>query len=255
MLVAKSRNVTRRGKGHPQRCEDESLVFSYNQIAVIIAFDGCSSGKDSYFASGLFAKLFKKIAIQHKIYLENLNENSDLEKVTYNLMELFFDELKYSFSYFVLDLSEILSTIVLSVVNLKTKKAYSIIAGDGSLYIDGKIHSINADENAPKYISYYLQSPFPDVWENNINKYNFEVQKVIAVLSDGIDSFKNYNENRYVTETEKSDIIARFFESTYLLDNAVGLARICNMIEKESNIAPNDDLSIAHITFIEDETI
>ena len=255
MFVARSRNVTRRGRAHTQRCEDESLVFSYNQIAVIIAFDGCSSGKDSYFASGLFAKLFKKIAIQHKTYLENLDENSNLRHVTYNLMELFFNELKYSFSYFVLDLSEILSTIVLSVVNIKTKQSYSVIVGDGSIYIDGIIHSINAEENAPYYISYFLSTPFADVWEYNINKYSFKVERVIAVLSDGIDSFKNYNENRYVTEAEKKDIIARFLESNYLLNNKIGLARICNMLETESNIAPSDDLSIAHITFVENETI
>ena len=89
MFEVKARKVTRRGRSHVQRCEDESLVFSYNQIGVIIVFDGCSTGTDSYFASGLFAKIFKKIAIQHKTYLENLNENSDLENVVYNLLELF----------------------------------------------------------------------------------------------------------------------------------------------------------------------
>jgi hypothetical protein len=251
MFDVKIRKTTRRGRSHTQRCEDESLVFSYNQIGVIIVFDGCSSGTDSYFASGLFAKIFKKIAIQYKTYIENINDFSPLEGVSYTLMKLFFNELKYSFYYFELDLTEILSTIVLSVVNLKTKESYSIIAGDGSIYVDGTMHTVQPNnENAPNYISYYLSSSFDDIWKNNVYKYNFKVEKTIAVLSDGIDSFKNYNENRYVNEDEKNEIIKQFFESGYLLNNKIGLSRICNIFE-DKNIAPSDDLSIAHITFVE----
>jgi len=251
MFEVKSRQVTRRGRAHAHRCEDESLVFSYNQIAVIIVFDGCSTGRDSYFASGLFAKIFKKIAIQHKTFLESINEESNLEDVVHTLIELFFNELRYSFNYFVLDLTEILSTIVLSAVNLKTKQSYSIIVGDGSIYIDGKIHTIKpTNENAPDYIAYYLTSLFSDVWKNNVYKYNFKIEKTIAVMSDGIDSFRNYDENRYITDDEKDEIIKRFFESGFLLNNKIGLARICNILD-DKNIAPSDDLSIAHITFVE----
>lgn len=258
MFEVKARKVVRRGRVHDQRCEDESLVFSYNQIAVIAVFDGCSTGTDSYFASGLFAKILKKIAIEEEGFFKQINEDSNLEDVVNVIMCSFFFELKKAKYYLKLDDSEILSTIVLSAVNLKTKQAFSIIVGDGSVYIDGKINTIHPEKNAPRYITYFLEKKYEDFWKENINKYTLEVKDTIAVMSDGIDSFRHYSENRYVNDAEKADIIYRFLKSKYLLDNKVGLARICNILDSE-HLAPSDDLSIAHITFVEipeqDETI
>jgi hypothetical protein len=250
MFDAKMRRTTRRGRAHTQRCEDESLVFFYNQIAVLSVFDGCSDGDDSYFASGLFAKILKKIAIQNKVYFESLDENSDLESVMYTIMDWFFNELKYSFDYLKLTIKEALSTIAVSVVNIKTKNSYSVIIGDGSVYVDGMMNSIKPKDNAPDYITYYLTSTFFNIWNNNVYKYSFKIKNTIAVLTDGIDSFKDYNENRYLNSDEKKEVIYQFFESGYLLDNKIGLARICNILDGK-NIAPSDDLSIAHITFVE----
>jgi len=258
MFEVKARKVVRRGRAHDQRCEDDSLVFSYNQISVIAVFDGCSDGTDSYFASGLFAKILKKIAIEEENFFKQINEETSLEDIVNVIMCSFFYELKKAKYYLKLDDSEILSTIVLSAINLKTKQSFSIIIGDGSVYVDGEINTIQPEKNAPRYIAYFLGKKYEDFWSDDVNKYKAKVKDTIAVMSDGIDSFRHYSENRYVNETEKADIIHRFFKSGYLLDNKVGLARICNILDSE-HFAPSDDLSIAHITFIEipeqDETI
>ncbi len=251
MFETKIRKVVRRGRSHTQRCEDESLVFSYNQIAVIAVFDGCSDGTDSYFASGLFAKILKKIAIEDKGYFETVNEGTNLENVVEYIICTFFHELNKATSYLKLDYSEILSTIVLSAINLKTKQSFSIIIGDGTVYIDGEINTIHAEKNAPQYITYFLEKNYEDFWKENVNKYKAEIKDTIAVMSDGIDSFKNYSENRYINEIEKTDIIHRFFKSKLFIGNKIGLAKICNILEEFSHIAPSDDLSIAHITFVE----
>lgn len=252
MFEVKIRKLERRGMAHEQRCEDDSLAFSYNQIAVLIVFDGCSSGTDSYFASALFAKIFKKIAIEGKGYFESLNENSHLETIAYTIIHWFFEELKYVVNYLELDISEVLSTIVFSLVNIKTKKSYSVIFGDGSIYVNGETFSVHAENNAPNYIAGHLNEQFYDVWENNCAfKRNFDVKETIAVLSDGIDSFRSYREGRYVNDIEKEDILYRFFRSGRFLDSKIGLAKICNILDSEKHIAPSDDLSIAHITFVE----
>jgi len=251
MFKVKVRKVVRRGRSHDQRCEDDSLIFSYNQIAVIAVFDGCSDGTDSYFASGLFAKILKKIAIRNREYFEKINQDSNLEDVVHNITRLFFDELKHTIAYYELDNKEALSTIVLSAVNLITKQSFSIIIGDGSVYVDGDIYTVQPEKNEPQYIAYSIKRDFEDFWGKSVNKYTFTIKDTIAVMSDGIDSFKKYNENRYVNEIEKADIVYRFFKSRLFLSNKIGLARICNILETEERIAPNDDLSIAHITFVE----
>ena len=87
-------------------------------------------------------------------------------------MRRFFDEIKHLKNYLELDESEILSTIVMSVVNLNTQNSYSIIIGDGSVYIDGIMYSVKTEKNEPKYIGYFLNEEFEHFWGDHVFKYS-----------------------------------------------------------------------------------
>lgn len=51
------------GEFHPVFCEDFNVVEKLSENWMLIAvMDGCSSGKDSHFASALFGEIIKKIA-------------------------------------------------------------------------------------------------------------------------------------------------------------------------------------------------
>jgi len=203
----------------------------------------------SYFASGLFATLFKKIAIHHADFFSTEEDPAAIAKF---LIRTFFAEFKSAVSYLELNIAETLSTIVYSVVNIETKEACSVMIGDGTVYVDGKIETEKPENNAPQYISLFFHKSFEELWEEDVFCYNHTVEKTISVMSDGIDSFRNMKENRFVTDEEKEYIVEILLKNEKFFKNAIGMARKCNILENEK-LVPSDDLSIARLVFFENE--
>ena len=201
----------------------------------------------SYFASGLFATLFKKIAIHHADYFRS---EDDVVAIGTFLLRTFYIELKNAISYLELDLAETLSTIVFAVVNTKDKEAYSIMVGDGTTYVDGKIFTEKPLNNAPLYISFFLDKGFDNFLKENVFKNYHQVEKTISVMSDGIDSFRNLKENRFINEEEKEEIVDFLLKDEKLFKNSIGMARKCNILETKK-LVPSDDLSISRLIFFE----
>jgi len=255
------RNVIRRGLSHELNCEDEALSSIFNSsLAIMAVFDGCSKGTKSHFASGLMARILKKIMIQDKSYFEQVASERELKEVVKYITRRLFLELRTTTAYLELTMSEVLATMVLAVVDLNKKTGFAIMIGDGSFYVDGVLENIDCPNNAPNYLAHYINNDdFETVWkEAVVYSKEFVVNETVAVLTDGIDSFYINNEGRYVTDSEKEIIVERLLKSDYLLKNKVGLARICNIlqdgveIEKDvvKKMQPRDDLAISRLTFI-----
>jgi len=248
-MTAIARIVTRKGSSHAHRCEDESFSFTYGNITVLMVFDGCSSGVKSYFASGLFAKLFKKIAIHHADYFTKHDDVYDISKF---LLRTFFAELKSAMSYLELGVAEVQSTIVYSVINTDTKHSNSVMIGDGTVYIDGKIETEQPEGNAPRYICYFLDLDFEQLWSQEVFEYYHKVEKTISVMTDGIDSFKE--KNQFISQEQKDQIIHSLLEDEkfFTTGNEIPLQRKCNILEN-AGLIPSDDLAIARLVFLETE--
>jgi len=146
---------------------------------------------------------------------------------------------------------EVLATIVMAVVDLEKKKAFVAMIGDGSIYIDGEMHTVDCPGNAPMYLAAFLdRENFKDVWEEALvfsGTYTFN--ETIAVMTDGIDSFFNKKDNRYINDEEKEMVINQLLKSNSF-KNEIGLARICNILQTYNHFEPKDDLSISRLTFI-----
>lgn len=99
--------------------------------------DGCSSGKESYFASTLYGKSLHK-SCRALLNMKEIRPDFDLELMdkkavgSFILIQLFEDIKKIKRTLF-LDIKEILSTLILLVFDLKDNSAWINVSGDGLL--------------------------------------------------------------------------------------------------------------------------
>jgi hypothetical protein len=237
------RTLLRRGSEHKDFCEDNYLTMEKDNQIFMIAFDGCSSGKESHFASALFSKLFRKLI--NETYLI-----SDLEALSKALFRRFYNELTVLKGNLDLGIEEILSTILFSVYNIKNKELFLVISGDGAYCINENITKIEAEHNAPDYISYYLSSSF-DIFWSSLKKEIFTDVKDFSLISDGIFSFQMNNKglNRPVTDKEQDVIKDSLLVDKYLKSNTAMLARKINILKGKftEELSHYDDLTIVRL--------
>jgi hypothetical protein len=61
----KIHSFIKKGTAHPNFYEDFLLTFEItSKYSLFAVMEGCSSGKESHFASAFFGKIFKKIALK-----------------------------------------------------------------------------------------------------------------------------------------------------------------------------------------------
>ena len=186
----KIKELITRGDGK-LRCEDEIFTFQNDKFTVCALFDGCSSGIDSHYAS-TYHKYLIKDACDDEILWE------DPEYISYNIIRFVYDEL-YNLPY--QRGVEMLSTIVLLVVNHETEEYFIVFAGDGVACIDGKIVNVHdADGDSVWYLS-NVYNPYNvnnmgikeafDNYYDTLKKLSGKGFNNISISTDGIDTFKN----------------------------------------------------------------
>lgn len=235
------REVCRRGKDHHNFCEDSSLVFQDDDYIHIAVFDGCSTGKDSHFASFFFSRMLRK-TIKESLLADR---NEFLMSKTKRIFESFYNNLKANKKFIDISTIEFLSTIVYMLIDKKTSTGFGLIIGDGSIYVDGKcLLDVDPPGNAPDYLAYYLErdNTFDFMW-NCIPTIGVTCEmKEIAVTTDGIKSFKALEGSVSLKNIEENLLIDKRFIG---LD--VMLERKCNILENIQKTVHTDDLSIIRV--------
>ena len=120
------------GQFHTQHNEDYLLATSIGDNKQIIAvMDGCTMGIESYFASTLMGKLLRRIA-------KEIGYRSFAEKRQFDLPFLLKETLRQLFSQlqklqYQIDLKreELLSTLILGIIDNQDSKAEILTIGDG----------------------------------------------------------------------------------------------------------------------------
>ena len=102
--------------------------------------DGCTMGDDSYFASKLIANILRKIGREcyYKEYLSG--EMLHLSKQLKQICKRLFEELVFLKNHLQLEVNELLSTVVLGVVDIEKKTAEIIVIGDGVIVYKTLLH-------------------------------------------------------------------------------------------------------------------
>ena len=151
MRIYKTLNI---GDFHTNNCEDflvvEQIATNEKLIAVL---DGCTMGTESVFASFLYGKILRNIS-KKEFYKEFVtNEPIDLKSKLKEVIKQLIDETKSIQSQLGLDRNELLSTLIIGIINTKDSNAEFLTVGDGLICNDGEIIEYEQDDK-PDYLGY-----------------------------------------------------------------------------------------------------
>jgi len=165
--------------------------------------DGCSSGTDSHFASGLVAKVLRRIAKQTNLRSFAERTEPTTEGLLRETLRTLFADLQRLNADLDLAYDELLTTLMLAVVDQRERNAEIIVIGDGVVACDEEIVEF-LQENKPDYLGYYLTEDFDDYWATLKQRVTARDFLDLALASDGVFSFRAFSHDSYrpVTEDE-----------------------------------------------------
>jgi len=212
------------GNFHTNHCEDFLISEQIRSSGYLIAvMDGCTMGKESVFASMLIGKILKNIAKEHFYQDFIKNESLDLSICLKEILQKLFLQLKISKNVLGLETEELLSTLIVGVIDTNTLNAEFLTIGDGLICYDNEVVEYEQNDK-PDYLGYHLHENFDRWYTSQRQRLSVTGFKDLSICTDGIFSFKNFrNKNN---RKEESEIIE------YLLANQEG-CKYDNFLEKK----------------------
>jgi len=242
MRIYKTLNI---GDFHTNNCEDflvdEQIATNEKLIAVL---DGCTMGTESVFASILYGKILRNIS-KKEFYKEFvMNEPLDLKSKLKEVIKQLIEETKLIKSQLGLETNELLSTLIIGIINIKKSKAEFLAIGDGLICKDGEIIEYEQDDK-PDYLGYHLTDDFDKWFDSQNQKLSVSGFKDLSICTDGIYTFKNLEDK---TKQKPEDEIIQHL----LIDNENSefdnfLDRKIRFLREKWNHIVTDDLAIIRI--------
>lgn len=232
------------GEFHTNFCEDFFVNEQIGEHKTLIAvMDGCTMGTESTFASMLLGKLLRHISKQRYYQEFIIGQFEDLKTDLKDVLKSLLTELKQIKNSLGLEINELLSTLIVGIIDNKTNKAEFLTIGDGLIYVDGQSFEYEQNDK-PDYLGYHLSKDF-EMWyssqEQRLSLSNF---KDISICTDGIFTFKNLkNASNQMTEETIIDYLLKdseWKEYDNFLDR-----KIRDLIGKEHIVT--DDLAIIRV--------
>ena len=236
--------IRRIGASHINHCEDYTVSEQIGENRYLLAvLDGCTMGDESYFASTLFGKLLRKIAKEafYKEHLENLRPT--INELIRWILERLFSEISQAKNLLQLERNELLSTLILCVMDEKDRIGKIVCVGDGVVVVDDKIIEYDQD-NQPDYLGYHLQEDF-STWYGQLDQV-LEVKDFerISLSTDGILTYSG-GEERAIGE-----IMHYLLIDDSEINNERLFSKKLRTIEKEWGMENFDDIGIVRINII-----
>lgn len=140
---------------------------------------------------------------------------------------------------------EILSTLILGIIDLMDKSAELVIVGDGFIHVNGENIEYEND-NKPDYIGYHLKMDKHLWYQTRTKKLTVNNLKNLTISTDGIYTFKNFDGQSY-DQISQEQIMAKFFEYENDLDNLNKLKKTMIEIKNKNGLMPSDDLTMIRV--------
>jgi len=234
------------GEFHVNHNEDYLVSAETGKTRRLIAvMDGCSSGTDSHFASTLIGKLLRKISKQEAYREYAKKETKELKDQLEFISLQLFEELSNLNRQLDLKSDEILSTLILAIIDTDQKAAEILIVGDGLIHLNGKNIEYEND-NKPDYIGYHLNMDKHLWYQTRSEKLSVEQFEDLTISTDGIHTFKNFDGKNY-QKLSQEEIMNKFFVDITELDNPNKLKKSLIEIEKSNGLKPSDDLTMIRV--------
>ncbi len=184
------------GDYHTNHCEDYFTIVPLGSDRHLCAvMDGCTMGKDSYFASTLVGKLLKKIAKErsYQQFYEKLPK-PPIEDELKSILQQLFAEVKTLKNQLFLETNDLLTTLILMILDRETQTGIVFAIGDGVVCINGKL-TVFEQDNKPDYLAYHLNESFEE-WYNNNQHQKLHIDSIqdISIATDGIETFASVAE-------------------------------------------------------------
>ncbi len=242
MRIYKTLNI---GDFHTNHCEDflvdEQIATNEKLVAVL---DGCTMGTESVFASILYGKILRNIS-KKEFYKEFVtNEPLDLKTKLKDVIKQLIEETKSIKNQLGLEINELLSTLIIGIINTKDSKAEFLAVGDGLICKDGEIIEYEQDDK-PDYLGYHLSDDFDKWFGSQSQKLSISGFNDLSICTDGIYTFKNLeNKTKQKSENEIIQYLLVDNENSEF-DNF--LDRKIRFLKDEWNHIVTDDLAIIRI--------
>ena len=234
------------GDYHINHCEDYLFTGNIGDDKVLCAvMDGCTMATDSYFASTLVGKLLRKITIE-KGYSELYNLatiSNDIDNYLKSILRELFKELIIIKNQLLLERNELLTTLIILLIDKKTNRGIVLVVGDGLVNINGQMTEFDQD-NKPDYLGFHLAEDFDTWYDNQKQKIFFDQIEDISIATDGIFMFEK------VKKVENTDSI-NALEYLILDKTELDLEEMLNFklkkLEHNFGLKPTDDLAIIRL--------
>jgi hypothetical protein len=201
-------------------------------------------GTESVFASILFGKILRKIA-KSMFYQESFIFNeANLKTLLKTIIKELIDETKLVKNQLGLETNELLSTIILGVINTDNSEAEFITIGDGLIIYDGKIIEYEQNDK-PDYLDYHLNKDFEKWYNNQTQCLSVSKFQNLAICTDGIFTFKNFKEKQ--KQKSELEIINYILENEDHSDSDNFLNLKIKTLKEQMNHVLTDDLAIIRV--------
>lgn len=242
----KTYEIIQIGTHHTNYCEDYVIQVNVGDGKLLCAvMDGCTMATESYFASTLIGKILRKIAeeISYRSFIEKREKETGelLEEI---LKRLFF-ELKDVKNYLFLKTHELLSTLLISVIDIENRKGELLVVGDGVYYLNGEMVEFEQN-NKPDYLGYHLAEEFDEWLAQQNQRATLEQIQDLSISTDGVFTFQKFDNKEY---PESENVIDFLFKDQQGVENTNMLKSKLYEIEQRWGLKPTDDIGIIRIIF------
>jgi len=238
--------TSKMGEFHANHNEDSSVITEIRKSKILIAvMDGCSMGKESHFASTLMAKLLRKIGkeISYRTFVEK--SESKISDCLKEIMQRLFHELGQIKNQLLLEKEEILSTLILGVLDEKEQEIELLTIGDGLICCNGILYEYEQSDR-PDYLGYHLAEEFESWFQSQKQRLSLENVNDLSLSTDGIFTFNEFDNNTY-EKIEEEEIVDYLLVDRKWEDQENMLGKKLLEIEKRFGLKPNDDLTILRV--------
>ena len=242
----KKYELSKIGTFHINHNEDAVAITEIGQNKLMMAvMDGCSMGEESHFASTLIAKVLRKIGkeISFKEFIKK--EEKSVKELLKETLGLLFGELKEIKNRLLLEREEMLSTLILGILNHERREAEIIAIGDGLICDNGRYIEYEQD-NQPDYLGYHLSEDFEHWFQLQQQKLSLKNIEDLSLSTDGIFTFKKFD-NKHYRSIEENELLDLMLIDRQWSSQENMLKKKLVKIEQEFGLKPSDDLSILRI--------
>ncbi len=179
--------------------------------------------------------------------MKEIDPGFDLETIRKEELVIFilrqlFSDIKKQQRLLVLDIEEILSTMILMVHDLNNHSAWINVSGDGIIVCDGDLTEID-QENIPDYMGYYMDETFGDWYGDHTRNLQFSGIRDISISTDGIRKLRTEDSGQdrlidpvdYLLLQDPGDAGENFLTERYL------------ELTRQRGYVPVDDMSIIRV--------